>query len=158
MAYEAFSDEFKRTIEPLYLIHDTALGKAFPNSSPEEQAKSRQLNPPTAHPVVRVHPDSGRKSLYIGERVRSFVGMTEEESRPLYDFLMQHATRYEFTYRHRWTPNDFIMWDNRCSLHFAVHDYEPGQPRNMLRCSIDGPKLGYAYTEDDALGVPATAS
>jgi taurine dioxygenase len=129
-AYETLSPAMQRTIDPLFAVHDVRVGRA--NKSPK---------PPVVHPFVRVHPETGRKALYVADRVRNFVGMTEEESKPLVAFLRSHATRYEFVYRHRWTVNDVVLWDNRCSLHYAVQDYDP-EMRMLLRCSLASPKTG----------------
>jgi taurine dioxygenase len=68
--------------------------------------------------------------------------MTEEETRPLLDFLTDHATRYEFVYRHKWSLHDLIMWDNRCALHYAVPDFDRSQMRWMQRCTLLGPETG----------------
>src|SRR5665811_483763 len=88
---------------------------------------------------VRIHPETSRKTIFLGERVRRFAGLTEEESRPLLDFLMQHAVRYEFTYRHRWQLNDMLMWDNASTLHIALSDYSlQRDPRLMFRCAVMG--------------------
>jgi len=89
-----------------------------------------------------MHPESGRRSLFLGERVRNIAGMTEAESRPIVDFLNAHAVREEFVYRHRWSLDDLVLWDNRCTMHFAVGDFDPAQPRHMLRCSLLGAKSG----------------
>jgi taurine dioxygenase len=89
--------------------------------------------------------------------------MTEEETKPLLDFLMEHAVAYEFTYRHRWTVNDLIMWDNRCTMHIALCDYDlRNDPRTMLKCSVIGEPSGHDYHgDDDALariGSPTLAT
>ncbi len=75
------------------------------------------------HPLVRTHPETGRKALYIGGHVQAFDGMTDEESAPLIGFLMEHSTRPEFTCRFRWQTGSLAFWDNRCTQHFAVNDY-----------------------------------
>ena len=89
------------------------------------------------HPVVRTHPETGRKALGSGriESVPWFEGMTPEESAPLLRFLYEHCSKPEFVYRHRWRPGDVVMWDNRCTLHYAVHDYGD-EPRLMHRITI----------------------
>jgi taurine dioxygenase len=74
----------------------------------------------------------------------------------LLEFLLDHAVRYEFVYRHRWKVDDLLMWDNRCSVHFAVQDYDPAQTRQMLRCSLLGPQTGLPYTGDHGAALPAT--
>jgi taurine dioxygenase len=163
-AYDALSPALKGRIEHLEGVHDVSLSASFRNKrdSPEVEAERRRRNPPVVHPVVRVHPETGRKALFVGSRVRNFVGMTEEETKPLLDFLNQHATSYEFVYRHRWTANDLVMWDNRCALHYAVPDYDRRQLRQMLRCSLLPPKSGRVYVADAdrepaAAGAPAGA-
>ena len=111
--------------------------------SAERAAEDKRLMTPVAQPVVRVHPETGRKALYIGEKVSCFVDMTEEESRPLIDYLCRHATRPRFTYRHQWRPNDILLWDNRCTMHVALGDYREGELRHLERTTIKGTPSGY---------------
>src|SRR4051812_19530587 len=85
-----------------------------------------------SHPVVRTYPETGRKSLYIGSHVQHFEGMSEEESRPLIDFLMALSTRPEFTCRYRWQENALAIWDNRSTQQNAINDY-PTETRIMHR-------------------------
>ena len=88
------------------------------------------------HPVVRTHPETGRKALYLSRsHTIRFRDMTEQESRPLIDFLQAHQTRPEFTCRVRWTPGTLSVWDNRCTQHCAVNDYH-GQRRRMRRLTV----------------------
>lgn len=91
----------------------------------------------TTHPLIRTHPETGRKALYIGGHVHRFEDMTEAESKPLIDFLMQHLTRPEFTCRFRWRTGSLAFWDNRCTQHFAINDY-PAETRIMHRVTICG--------------------
>lgn len=147
MAYDALSKTFRDVINQLSAVHDYSLGRLYANSSPEQQAKSKLLNPPVIHPLVRIHPETGRRALYVSSKIRYVVGMTEDESRPLIDFLYAHATSPPFVYRHRWSVNDFVLWDNRCSVHAAVEDYDKSQTRSMLRCSLLGPKSGKLVSE-----------
>ena len=93
----------------------------------------------TAHPVVRTHPVSGRRSLYVNRAFTSrFEGMSEEESLPLLHELWAHASRPEFTCRYRWKPHDVTVWDNRVTQHYAINDYF-GQRRHMQRIAIHEP-------------------
>jgi alpha-ketoglutarate-dependent taurine dioxygenase len=94
------------------------------------------------HSVVRTHPITGRRALGVGrvESMPHFEGMTEAESRPLAEFLYHHASRPEFVYRHRWTAGDVVMWDNRCLLHYAVHDYGDSTTRLLHRMTVLGPQ------------------
>jgi taurine dioxygenase len=150
MAYERLSPKMQAFIETLEAVHDITLIKGFNRRDPAQIEEMKRLNPPIAHPVVRVHPETGKKLLFISERVRNFVGMTEEESQPILDFLNRHATSPEFVYRHRWSVNDVVMWDNRCTLHVALADFDQTQYRHMLRCSMLGEKSGYVLEEQQA--------
>jgi taurine dioxygenase len=91
MAYDALSDGMKKLLEGLHGIHTGTRKVDDPNS--EREKEQRKINPPIAQPVVRVHPETGRKALYVGEKVSCLVGMTVEESKPLIDYLVRHATR-----------------------------------------------------------------
>ena len=93
--------------------------------------------PPQGHPVVRTHPDTGRKALYVNaDYTKYFDGMTEQESAPLLKFLYEHACRPEFTCRHRWRDGDILMWDNRATSHYAAADYDG--PRVLHRLTVAG--------------------
>jgi taurine dioxygenase len=90
------------------------------------------------HPVVRTHPETGRRSLFVNRaHTVSFAGMTEEESAPLLEFLFNHQIRPEFTCRFRWEAGSLAIWDNRCAQHYAVNDYH-GQRRVMHRITLAG--------------------
>ena len=135
-------------LEGLSAVHETPQIKNFELQSPEYVAEHRRRWPPVVHPVVKVHPETQRKSIYLGQRVRQIVGMTLEESRPLLDFLNEHAVRYEFLYRHRWKINDLIVWDNRCLMHRAPFDYDiKNEARHLWRTSLVGPVCGTLYEE-----------
>jgi taurine dioxygenase len=135
-AYESLSEKLRGILDGLDAVHD--------------HQKVSKL-PPIVHPAVKTHPETRRKALYVGERVRQFKGMTEEESRPLVDFLVRRAVSYEFTYRHRWSVDDVVMWDNRCLMHIATGDYDIGKdPRLLWRCSLLAEATGVFY--DDAEG------
>ena len=141
MAYDALSDGMKKLIESLHAIH-TGRRKVL-DANTEREKEQKKLNPPIAQPVVRVHPETGRKALYIGEKVSCLVGMTEEESRPLIDYLVKHATRPQFVYRHQWRQDDIVLWDNRCTMHIALGDYPDGEIRHLERTTVRGTPSGY---------------
>jgi len=141
-AYDALSDGLKQTLAGLRAVHSSR--HVFGVERPD--MKGRIGNPELAtqdaiHPVVIVHPDSGKSALYVnpGFTVR-FDGWTAEESRPLLDFLYQHAARPEFTCRLRWRNGSLAFWDNRSTWHYALNDYQ-GQRRLMHRITIAGGPL-----------------
>jgi alpha-ketoglutarate-dependent taurine dioxygenase len=130
VAYEALSEGMKRLLQGLRAWHGGAKLAAF--SGMQDSA------PPQSHPVVRTHPETGRKALYVNRiYTTGFEGMTVAESRGLLEFLLEHCCRPDFTYRHQWTAGDVLMWDNRCTVHYAVHDYGEA-PRVMHRTTIAG--------------------
>ncbi len=140
-AYEALSEGMRRLLDPLRAVNSSA--KADVTKTREDRMKdnaradARQVYE-AEHPVVRTHPETGRKALYVntGHTTR-FVGMTEEESAPLLDFLFRHQVRPEFTCRISWEPGSLTLWDNRCVLHNPVNDYH-GFRRVMHRVTLAG--------------------
>ena len=143
-AYEALSEGLKRMLGGLKAIH---AGKPYGKEGDLGIRGSRSINitrgdpeadREVAHPVVRTHPKSGRKALFVNAIYTTrFDGMTEQESRPLLDFLFAHATRPEFTCRFRWSPGALAIWDNRCTLHYAINDYD-GSRRLLHRTTFAG--------------------
>jgi taurine dioxygenase len=141
LAYDALSDGMKTMLEPLRAVHnDTRV--AGPNTGLNAQRASQVRADDdwrateSLHPVVRVHPETGRKLLFLnGIYVHRFENMSVAESQPLLDFLYAHAVRPEFTCRFRWRPGSIAFWDNRCTLHDAIHDSHDAV-RHMQRTQI----------------------
>lgn len=142
-AYDSLSDGMKAMLEGLHGVHTGGERAIVDETVADRLQERRYANLPVAHPIVRVHPESGRKGLYIAEKVQQFVGMTKEESRPLLRFLCDHAVRPQFGYRHQWRKHDLLMWDNRCTLHMAVNDYDRSQARILERICVIGQPSGY---------------
>jgi len=145
-AYDALSNGLKATLNGLRACHSSR--HVF---GPEGLARRGDLagrigNPELAtqdavHPVVIRHPETGRKALYVNPGFTlQFEGWTEEESRPLLDYLYSHAVRPEFTCRFHWRKDSLALWDNRSTWHFAVNDYD-GERRHMHRVTIEGSPL-----------------
>ena len=146
LAYEALSPKLKEVLERLHALNDRGAAQNNRNVDPARVAERLKLTPPVINPVVRVHPETGRKALYVSENVTTcFEGMTPEESRPLLEYLFAHSVRQEFIFRHRWQVHDLLMWDNRCTVHLAPPDYDLTQPRYMMRTTIAGTPLGRLY-------------
>ena len=108
------------------------------------------INPSIAHPCVRIHNESGVKALYVSERTSHFDGMSRAESVPIIRYLCDHATRPENVYRHQWRVGDLVCWDNRTAMHLALGDFDPAEPRHMLRTTVQGEKSGYVVTAPSA--------
>ncbi|MEO5691798.1 MAG: TauD/TfdA family dioxygenase [Usitatibacter sp.] len=143
LAYETLSPTMKRIVDGLECVHDHSFGAAHRDGSPEHLAAARMRNPPVVQPVVRVHPVTGRKALFVSEWMCSrIVGMTPDEGRGLIDFLCRHSTREEFTFRQRWRVGDVLMWDNRATVHMALADYSDDSSRELMRTSIAGTPMG----------------
>jgi alpha-ketoglutarate-dependent taurine dioxygenase len=141
-AYETLSPKLQQVLDGLDGVHDASLIEGLDKRGPEVVAEFKRRNPPVVHPAVIVHPDTGRKALYVNERVRYFEGMTEAESKPLIRFLCEHAVAPRRVYRHLWSVGDLVIWDNRCLMHMAIGDYDPAEIRHMFRTSSRGERVG----------------
>ena len=142
-AYETLSDGLKATLEGLKAHHSSRHVFGAEAHARRGDLRGRIGNPELAtqdaiHPVVIRHPETGRKALYVnpGFTLR-FAGWTEEESRPLLDYLYRDAVRPEFTIRFHWREGSLALWDNRSTWHFAVNDYH-GDRRLLHRITIAG--------------------
>jgi taurine dioxygenase len=149
LAYETLSPKMRAFLDGLECVHDVSLVEGLDKRGPEVANEFRRLNPPVVHPAVRLHPESGRKALYVNERVRNFLGLSEAESKPILKFLCEHAVQPRFTYRHYWSVGDLVVWDNRCMVHLAVGDYDPAEIRYMIRTSSMGDYFG-RYLDPEA--------
>ena len=144
-AYDALSTSMQQQLRGLTATHSVV--KSFPaqrwNDDPAFQARYQRAveqHPPVSHPVVRTHPVSGRKGLFVNEGFTTHIdGITQRESDALLGLLFAHVGRPEFTVRWRWSVNDIAFWDNRCTQHYAVADYLP-ERRIMHRATVIGDK------------------
>ncbi len=137
MAYERLSKPMQRFLQPLRARHDFAVNTT--RGFAHERIDSSDLDGENAcdHPVVRTHAETGRKCLFVNPGNTSHIlGLEPQESRAVLDFLYAHCTRPEFVYRHRWAPRDLVIWDNRCTMHYAVVDYD--EDRYLHRTTVIG--------------------
>src|SRR4051812_26108230 len=141
-AYDALPDDIKARIDGLEAVHDysarnrkqRAASTLRPDLTPEQQSQV----PPVVHPVVRVHPATGAKALFVNEGFTThIVGLPEAESAGLLAFLFKHMVEDRFIYRHRWQPHDLVMWDNRSTIHLAT-GCPPELRRTLYRTTVRG--------------------
>lgn len=139
LAYESLSEGFRKMLDPLVGVNSSL--KADASKTREDRLRAAGVESKVLvgeHPVVRTHPETGRKALFanVGHTTH-FKSLSEEESRPLLEYLFQHQVRPEFTCRFRWEPGSLAFWDNRCAQHNAVNDYH-GFGRVMHRVTLAG--------------------
>ncbi|GAA4488055.1 TauD/TfdA family dioxygenase [Rhodococcus olei] len=131
LAYERLSPALRDVLDGLKVrFRGIRLGRMM-NVAEED-------TPTAVHPLVRTHPETGRKALFVGHRENACVdGWTQEESEALLDMLYRNSVTPDNVYRHSWREGDFVMWDNRCTMHYAVHDYGD-QKRVLNRITLRG--------------------
>jgi taurine dioxygenase len=157
-AYATLSPAYRDLVDRLETINDIRNGRAAkrrlgPEVPMSESFSAFLSNPPVVQPMVRVHPETGRRSLLVSETyIKQIDGMTLEESEPILRFLLAHATQPEFVYRHRWSSGDLLVWDNRSTMHKVVADHDevvepgaPGKVRRMHRVTLSGVPAGRLY-------------
>lgn len=139
-AYDALSPGLRAMLDGLEAVHNAsgAYGEGNLAAARKMGLKVAEGAPEVMHPVVRVHPETGRRGLFVNPlNTNRFAGWTETESRPLLDYLYAHAVRPEFTCRIRWQSGSLVCWDNRSVQHIALNDYA-GHRREMLRVTVRG--------------------
>jgi taurine dioxygenase len=138
-AYDDLPEATKREIDGLKAVH-VYQSKYSPRSLGTISEESRRnLPPPGIHPLVRTHPENGRKALFLNPvRMESIVGMEDKEALALIDELMRHATQKKYEYRHKWRHGDWVMWDNRSVMHQANPDYDMRERRYLYPLLLKG--------------------
>lgn len=141
LAYEELPEELKRAIEGKYQVHDSSRNSAgVLRPGVKLPTKPEEVEGPT-HPLVRVHPVTGRRALYLGRRrvwpSNYIVGLPNEESERLLDRLWAHATQPQYAWTHKWKVGDLVLWDNRCCMHYRT-EIDVAQRRVMHRTTIKG--------------------
>ena len=156
MAYETLSEPLRRFLDTLEVVHDLNNGTTHRVRPTAMIEASRRRNPPVRQPAVRIHPETGRKALFVNEwACPQFIGMTREESQPILEMLFRHSTQPEFQFRQKWKRDDLLIWDNRCTIRLALKDYTDFSSRELMRTSLVGEPSGVLLTEQEYHGVPA---
>ncbi len=143
-AYDALPEREKQRLEGLVGVHDrfhSRLRSGYTDFTEEERAAAGSAK----HPLISVHPVTGRRSILIGSHVSAIIGMDDGAAEALLSGLLQHATQPQFVYRHTWAPGDLIIWDNRSTLHRG-RPADPGQRRVMRRTAVHDPAVTNAST------------
>lgn len=135
LAYETLAPERQEQLADLRAIHSWEASRRNTGNMPATEQQKRE-RPPVSHPVVRTHPQTGRKLLYIGIHTSHIEGMPEVEGKALLDELLEHASQPDHVYRHKWRQGDLCMWDNRCLLHRADSNYDMSKHRRVLHRTV----------------------
>jgi taurine dioxygenase len=135
LGYTALPDRIKSRIAGLRVVFCWG-ASAYKSDNRWRRAVPSRDDPPVDHPLVRTHPETGTKALYLGNHASHIIGMSEAEGRALLDELLDHTTQPQFVYTHRWRKDDLVIWDNRCLLHRAVANYEMSRYRRVLHRSV----------------------
>ncbi|HUG21741.1 TauD/TfdA dioxygenase family protein [Piscinibacter sp.] len=133
-AYDALDGAMKRRLDGLRAIHDLDVSRRRMGEAPMTEAQRREA-PPVNHPLVRTHPDTGRKILYLSRHVSRIDGLPDDDSEALIDELMAHATQPRFVFGYRWRPGDVVMWDNRSTIHRATA-YDTSAERRVIHRTV----------------------
>jgi taurine dioxygenase len=138
-AYEDLTPAMKARIGGLRAVHVYQSRHSERKLMGLSDAAREKVPDAVVHPLVRTHPENGRKSLYLNPiRIEGIIGIDEHEALALLDELLAHATQARYEYRHRWRAGDMVMWDNRCLLHKANGDYDMQQVRYLYRVMLKG--------------------
>jgi taurine dioxygenase len=138
-AYDDVSEATKQKIGGLKAVHVYQSRYSPRALSGLNEESRRSLAPPGVHPLVRTHPENGRKALYLNPvRMESIVGMEDTDALALIDELMRHATQEKYEYRHKWRHGDWVLWDNRSVMHQANGDYDMNERRYLYRLMLKG--------------------
>ncbi|HAT36777.1 MAG TPA: taurine dioxygenase, partial [Rhodospirillaceae bacterium] len=140
-AYDALPEEMKQKLDGLQAVHQFAARKRGGGKNKELTAKQKADHPDVIHPVVRVHPFTGRKCIFVREgECTAIVGLADDEGLEIIEMLSHHVTKQEFIHRHKWQQGDLVIWDNCALQHLAILDYAPPLRRHMHRTTVKGTK------------------
>lgn len=137
-AYEALAPAERERLEGLRAIHNLNFSRNRRHGEEPLTEAQRAAVPPVDHPVLRTHPETGRRCVFLGDHAETILGMDYAEGRALIDDLNERIVAAARTYTHRWRPGDFMVWDNRCLLHKAESYDTSREPRVIRRCTVLG--------------------
>jgi taurine dioxygenase len=137
-AYDRLDPAWKARIAGLRAVHNLDFSRNRRHGEEPLTEAQRRAKPPVDHPVVRTHPETGRKCLYLGDHAEYIVGMPYDAGRALIEELNALAVHPDLTYEHRWMPRQLLVWDNRCVMHRATAYDAATQPRVIRRCTVLG--------------------
>jgi taurine dioxygenase len=134
-AYDALPEARKRMLQPLRLVHSWERSRQKSGSKPATEEEKHDA-PPVVHPLIRTHPATGRKVLYVGNHTSHVEGWEVARGEALIAELQEFATQPRFVFRHQWRPGDLVMWDNRCLLHRALPNFEMERYARVLNRTV----------------------
>lgn len=140
-AYDGLSDDMKRRLEGLRAVHNLDYSRQLSGAREQMTEEQKRAAPPVEHDIVRVHLDTGRKCLYLGQHASHIAGMPLEEGRALVNKLNAHCIEPRYTHTYRWSVGDAVMWDNRCLLHSATEFDWMNDVRILRRTTTVGESL-----------------
>jgi taurine dioxygenase len=137
-AYERLDAAWKKRIAGLRAVHNLDFSRTRRHGEDPMTEEQKRAKPPVDHPIVRTHPETGRKCIYLGDHAEYILGMAYDEGRALIEQLNAMAVHPDLTYEHRWKPGQLLVWDNRCVMHRAT-PYDPATERRVVRrCTVLG--------------------
>jgi taurine dioxygenase len=137
-AYDRLDDATKQRLGSLRAIHSLDFSRSRRHGEDPMSEAQKKARPPVAHPIVRIHPETGRKCLFLGDHAWCIDGMPEEEGRALIEELNAAIIDPKLVYTHQWRPGDLVLWDNRCMLHKAEPYDTAKEARVLRRCTVTG--------------------
>lgn len=137
-AYDRLSAAWKARLQPLRAVHNLDFSRTRRHGEDPMTEAQRQAVPPVDHPIIRTHPETGRKAVFLGDHAEYVVGMDYDEGRALIEAVNAMIVHPDLTYGHRWGPHEMLIWDNRCTMH-RVTEYDPATERRVIRrCTVLG--------------------
>jgi taurine dioxygenase len=136
--YDRLDDAWRKRLAGLRAVHNLDFSRTRRHGEDPMTEEQKRAQPPVDHPIIRTHPETGRRCIYLGDHAEYILGMPYAEGRALIEELNAMAVHPDLTYEHRWRPNQLLLWDNRCVMHRATA-YDPAMQRRVVRrCTVLG--------------------